>query len=115
MGYQFTLKRNKEFRYTYRAGKSLGSRSVAMVYAKSRMPHTRVGFSVSKKIGNSVTRNRCKRRMREALYPLLADVRPGYNIVFIAREPVKDEAFLAIRSNMQTLLKRAGLYAEVSE
>lgn len=114
MGYSYSLKRNKEFRYTYRAGKSLGGRSIAMVYAKSRVPKARIGFSVSKKIGNSVTRNRCKRRMREALYPLLPSIRPGCNIIFIAREPVKDEPFLAIRSQMQAMLKKAGLYAEAT-
>ena len=62
----FSLKRNKTFRYVYRKGKSVPSRMLVMIYNKSKTGMVKVGFSVSKRIGNSVTRNRIKRRLREA-------------------------------------------------
>ena len=104
-----SLKRKKEFRYTYRVGKSQSGRYMALVYAKSRMASPRVGFSVSKKIGNSVVRNRVKRRMREAVTPLIQELQPGYQMIFIAREQIVEAPFPAIGSAMETMLLRAGL------
>ena len=108
-----SLKRKKEFRHTYRVGKSVGGRLTALVYAKNRRPDTRVGFSVSKKIGKSVQRNRVKRRMRAALSPYFLRIRKGYNIIFIAREPIADAAFAALAAAMLDQLRRADLLDEV--
>lgn len=105
-----SLRRKKEFRYTYRAGKSTANRLCALVYAKSRVPSVRVGFSVSKKIGGAVVRNRVKRRMREAVSPLIAGMRGGVNVIFVARAPIVDAAFPDICAGMAQLLEKAGLY-----
>lgn len=53
----------------------------------------RAGFTATKKIGNAVTRNKAKRRMRELARALLPDLgRPGHDYVFIARNstPTRD-------------------------
>lgn len=102
-----SLKRKKEFRYTYRAGKSHAGKLCALVTAKNRTARAQIGFSVSKKIGNSVTRNRVKRRMREAVTPLIPAMRPGYNYIFIAREAIVNAPFADIFSAMDLLLTRA--------
>lgn len=104
-----SLRRKKEFRYTYRAGKSCGGRLLSMVYAKNRGAPPKIGFSVSKKIGNSVVRNRVKRRLREAMTPLIPSIRSGVNIIFIARDAVVEAPFLSIRESMLSQLDRAGL------
>jgi len=69
----------------------------------------RVGFSVSKKIGNSVVRNRTKRRMKEAFRPMLSQVKPGYNLIFIARPSVVEDSFENIRKSIRYMLKKADL------
>lgn len=104
-----SLRKKKEFRYTYRVGKSAGNHLLTLVYAKSRVREPRVGFSVSKKIGNSVTRNRAKRRMREAITPLMPEIRNNTNLIFIARDSIVDAPFLEIRAAMQRTLTRADL------
>lgn len=112
----YSLKRNKEFRHVYRKGQSKAARQLVLVYAKagvkSKQPPVRVGFSVSKKLGNSVVRNRVKRRLRESFGPMIPCVKGGYNLIFIAREPVVDEEFTAIQSAMRSLLRRANLLKE---
>ena len=104
-----SLKRKKEFRYTYRAGKSQSNRLCVLVFATNRAKEAKIGFSISKKIGNSVCRNRVKRRMREALTPVIPSICTGYNLIFIAREGIVDAPFDEIRSAMLALLRRAGL------
>jgi len=104
-----SLKRKKEFRYTYRAGKSQSNRLCALVFAHNRAGRVQVGFSVSKRIGNSVCRNRAKRRMREAVTPLIPSIASGYNVIFIAREALVEASFSEIRSAMHALLARSGL------
>ncbi len=82
----------------------------ALVYVKSRVPAARVGFSVSKKIGGAVVRNRVKRRMREAVTPLLPRLRGGVNVIFVARAPIVDASFQDICAGMAQLIEKTGLY-----
>ena len=54
MNRTYSLKRHKEFRYTYRAGRRVNAGCFALVTARNRSGKVQVGFSVSKKVGNSV-------------------------------------------------------------
>ena len=118
----YSLKKNRDFQFTYRMGKSVGSRLCTLIYVRDkRKPRrsrreeplsansVRVGFSVSKKLGNSVIRNRAKRRLREAFSPLLPLIKPGHNLIVIARSPVLDEPFLDLRHGLRSLLRKADL------
>lgn len=105
----YSLKRNKEFRHTYRVGRSAGSRSMVLIYAVKKTPEVRIGFSVGKKLGNAVTRNRTKRRLREALTPLIPSIKPGSKLIFIAKPPVLEESFQSLRASMRFLLRKAEL------
>ena len=70
---------------------------------------SRCGFSVGKKLGNAVVRNRARRRMREAVRAVWPAVMPGWDVVFAAREPLRDAAFADIEQAVSTLLQRAHL------
>ena len=83
-----------------------------MVTARNRKGKVQVGFSVSKKIGNSVQRNRAKRRLKACFTPLLPHVKPGYNLIFIARSPALTAPFLSMQKSMVSALVRAGVYGE---
>ena len=83
-----------------------------MVTARNRKGKVQVGFSVSKKIGNSVTRNRAKRRLKACFSPLLPMVKPGYNLIFIARSAALTVPFLSMQKSMIVALQKAGLYRD---
>ena len=68
----------------------------------------RIGFTASKKVGNAVTRNRAKRRLRAAasqLLPLLG--RGGHDYVLVARGTTVARPFPALLSDITTALKAA--------
>ena len=80
--------------------------------ARNRKGKVQVGFSVSKKIGNSVMRNRAKRRLKACFSPLLPQVKTGYNLIFIARSESLTAPFLSMQKSMVSALKRAGVFEE---
>lgn len=105
----YSLKRNKDFRHVYRKGKSKANPFLVLIYAKARGTGVHVGFSASKKLGNSVVRNRVKRRLRESFAPVMPRVKDGYDLIFIAREPVVDAKFTSLQDAVTSLLRRADL------
>ena len=94
----YRLKRRKDFRRTYQKGKSLKSAAFVLVWRKNGLDHPRLGFSVSKKNGNAVTRNRIKRRLQEACRSQLQGFLPGYDYIFIARAYARTEPFSQLQS-----------------
>lgn len=103
---KYRLRKNSHFEYVYRKGSSVACRNIVLVYCKSREELPKFGFSVSKKIGKSVVRSRCKRLMRENVRLMIADFPPRRNYVFIARAGIKDSNFHEIKRDIQYLLRK---------
>ena len=101
------LKKRKSFNYIYRRGKHFGNTELTLTFVYAR-GGTKVGFSVSKKIGNSVVRHRVTRKMRHAMRPIVSCVIPNHSLIFVAREGIEKLHVRDIEKSMRKLLARAG-------
>lgn len=100
-----SLKKSSQFNRVFKKGKSVVTKYVVMYYLDNGEAINRVGLSVSKKVGNSVVRNRSKRLLRESFRLNNQMIKPGYDIVFIARVRMKDADYQTVEKSMIRLLK----------
>ena len=108
-GRQYRLGSNRNYRYVYRKGKSTPSQYLVLIHLKSR--DLKIGFSVSGKVGNAVTRTRVRRWLREDARKLRCRMKCG-RYVFVARKAVADAPHEAVTRDLHRLLARAKLLKE---
>ena len=101
------LRKSRDFALVRREGRSWPGRLLVLAARPNGLDLTRFGFSVSKRVGNAVTRNRVKRRLREAAR--LSDVGPGWDILLIARAGAGSADYHELERSMTNLFKRAKL------
>jgi len=106
---ELKLKNNLEFRKIYDSGKSFANRYLVIFFKKNNQPYTRVGFTTTKKLGNSVIRNKVKRRMKEAFRLNNHKIKDGYDLIFLSRVSAKDVSYKDIESAILHLAKLSGI------
>ena len=107
-----TLKENREFRRAYSKGKSYVSPDLVTYIIKNKNNNLRIGITTGKKIGKAVERNRAKRIIRAAFCGIRNQLRPGYDIVFVARTKTLFRKSTDILRSMQKHFKDAGILKE---
>lgn len=96
----------------YNRGKSFATYNLVLYYYPNNSNINRVGFSVSKKIGNAVVRNKVKRRLREIMR-LKKDLKKGFDIIIIARKPVIKLDYSGMERDLDKLFNKAGIQNKV--
>lgn len=103
------LRRKDDFTSIYKKGRSVGGKYVVLFYKKNGLSYNRIAFLASKKVGNSVERNRARRLMRENYRILKDDIRQGYDLIFIARNAINGKKSYDVNRSMTGSVSKANL------
>ncbi len=104
-----SLKENRDFRRLYARGKSYVSSGVVVYVLRNRTGELRMGITTSKKVGNAVSRSRCRRVIREAFRPFAEKLPRGYDLVLVARGKTPYVKSTALAAELEKQLRKAGL------
>ena len=107
-----TVKENYEFRRIYRKGKSAVSPQLVIYCQRNRRGHSRLGVSVSTKLGCAVVRNRVRRRIREIYRLNKAKMLPGYDLIVVARVRAVDMTYAKLEKQYLHCLSQLELLRE---
>jgi ribonuclease P protein component len=104
----YRIKKNAEFQEIFKKGKSVANRQfVVYSFKRTDNENFKFGLSVSKKVGNSVTRNQIKRYLRQTLLELSDHIHKNVEFIIIARKPAATMDFTEIKSSMIHVLRLA--------
>ena len=108
----YRVKREKDFNAIFKSGMNCANRKFVIYRLSQEQPHFRVGLSVSKKLGNAVTRNQIKRRIRHVLIQNSNQLVDNVDFVVIARKGVELLEYAEIEKNLLHVLRLAKIYQE---
>ena len=99
-----SLTGSRRFSEIHRDGSSAANRLLVIRFLPNGLDLSRFGFLISKRIGNSVVRNKVKRRLREAVRA--SQVLPGFDALFIARRGTEGADYHDLKKAVVNLLER---------
>ncbi len=105
------LKQRAEFLRVASKGKKAAIGGVVLqALPRNDQRPARLGFTVTKKVGNAVVRNRTRRRLKEAARVLLAE-RPvlGFDLVLIGRDSTRKRNFITLQNDIRRALEKTGV------
>lgn len=104
---EMRLTKRHEYQDLQRRGRRWSNRFVVLQAAPNRLERSRWGFTVSKRLGTAVARNTVKRRLREIARS--TPVKPGWDMVVIARRDAAAATFRQLHDALSEALRRASL------
>jgi len=104
------LKKRREFLRAAERGKRAARPGLVLQALAVPEPSLRLGFTVTKKIGNAVIRNRARRRLKEAARLTLPGMAlSGWDLVLIGRDATAERPFPLLIEDLRAALRQAGV------
>ncbi len=109
---QFRLRHSADFERVRSEGRLWQHPFLAMAVAPNTLGHNRYGFVASRRLGGAVVRNRVRRLLREGVRLAAPDLKPGFDMTFIARNAMVGQPYSTVKAALEDLFRRAGLWQE---
>lgn len=106
---RFRLRKSSELKRVRREGKTYAHPLVVLQVLDRPDDRFHIGIVATRSLGNAVKRNYAKRRLREALRPMLKKISPGRDLVLVARPPILQADFETLTLALNSLLSKANL------
>ena len=83
---------------------------MVLFFRPNHLPYNRTGFLASKKVGNSVKRNRARRLMKESYRQLSSGLpQGGYDFIIIARNTISGKKCADVEKSLRSAFRRTGV------
>ena len=102
---KYVLRRDEDFKRIYKQGRSTGGKYVVVFCRRNGLDYNRLACLASKKVGNSVRRNRARRLMRESMRQI-GPIEQGYDIILIARNTINDRKCADVKKSIEAALRK---------
>ncbi|MDD4366226.1 MAG: ribonuclease P protein component [Eubacteriales bacterium] len=100
------LRRKRDFSAVYNKGKFVREKYIVLFYRKNDLSYNRIAFLASKKVGNSVKRNRARRLMKESVRASGEPLFSGYDIIFIARNTINNRKCADVKESIEAAIEK---------
>ena len=116
MGRKNRLRANADFDRLRREGRTWAHPLLVLSVLPNGLEYSRFGFAIGRRVGNAVIRNRIKRRMRESVRIRLTrhEIAVGWDVVLIARRPIRDASFHQVDEAIGLVFRRARMLSEAA-
>lgn len=104
-----TIKKNIDFKKVYNHKKSKANAFLVIYKMKNDYDYSRLGISVSKKVGNAIIRNKIRRRLKEIFRLNEHKIKQRYDIIVIVRVRAKNITYWDLEKNFTYLLQKSNL------
>lgn len=103
---QRRLQKSKDIEMVFKRGKTLNGKLLFLKLKKNDLEISRFGFIIGKKISNkAVIRNRLKRQLREIVGKNLSDIKPGFDVIVVAKPEIINKNYQEIKNDLENLLQ----------
>lgn len=103
------ITKKNDYREVYNKGTVFKNRELVLwKLKKEKFGKTRIGYSVGKRFGTAVERNRAKRLLKEVYRLNKGNIKEGYDLVVVARGALKRKSFSEAESSFLNVLSKAG-------
>lgn len=106
------LKKRKQFNYLFKSGKYSTSEYFNLIYLKVKTKNYKIGYSISKKVGKAVVRNKVKRRLKECILKLSPFIKKEFYIIISAKPSIVNLKFDELSLKVKEMFVKNGLLNE---
>ena len=104
------LSKTSEFKKVFSEGRRIEGKNLIIFILKNDYDFNRLGIIVKKETGKAVIRNKIKRRLKEANRLLNKKLPPGYDIIVLAKNNIKESDYFEICHDLEILFYKGKMF-----